>query len=129
MDSRIKRRMLIIPLVFAVVGAITGFLMIYFIEHQLINMFHAVSKVEVEVKANFPYFVYLILAFSFAIPGLKAFLFNLIAVRQWRSGLSPSCPVCGFPMIQRIARRGPYIGQCFWGCYQYPRCCGKIHIG
>lgn len=32
------------------------------------------------------------------------------------------CPKCGSKMILRTARRGPYAGQDFYGCSNYPRC-------
>jgi len=31
----------------------------------------------------------------------------------------PPCPECNLPMAQRQGKFGP-----FWGCSQYPRCCG-----
>ena len=41
----------------------------------------------------------------------------------------PSCPVCGQPMIQRIARKGPRANQAFWGCSSYPDCKGTLAMG
>jgi restriction system protein len=37
---------------------------------------------------------------------------------------TPACPVCGKPMVQRIARRGSNAGNSFWGCSAYPACKG-----
>lgn len=39
-------------------------------------------------------------------------------------GMNPLCPLCGHAMVQRVSRRGPTIGQSFWGCSQYPTCTG-----
>jgi restriction system protein len=36
----------------------------------------------------------------------------------------PACPVCGQPMVQRIACKGPHANQPFWGCSRYPDCQG-----
>lgn len=36
----------------------------------------------------------------------------------------PACPVCGWPMVQRTAKRGDNPGSRFWGCPQYPNCKG-----
>jgi restriction system protein len=36
----------------------------------------------------------------------------------------PACPLCGKPMVQRIARRGSNAGNRFWGCSAYPACKG-----
>lgn len=38
------------------------------------------------------------------------------------SDQAPTCPKCGTPMVQRIAKRGTAPGQSFWGCPNYPRC-------
>lgn len=37
---------------------------------------------------------------------------------------APVCPLCGKVMRQRIAKKGPYAGQPFWGCSGYPECKG-----
>ena len=46
--------------------------------------------------------------------------------RSDTSGTSdkPACPLCGKPMRERSARRGPQAGQRFWGCSAYPECDG-----
>jgi hypothetical protein len=38
---------------------------------------------------------------------------------------SPLCPKCGSQMILRIAKRGGFTGEQFWGCSTYPKCSGK----
>jgi restriction system protein len=38
--------------------------------------------------------------------------------------LTPNCPRCNTPMIMREARRGPNLGEKFWGCVNYPKCRG-----
>lgn len=35
---------------------------------------------------------------------------------------APSCPKCGKPMRQRVARTGSHAGESFWGCTGYPEC-------
>jgi hypothetical protein len=37
-------------------------------------------------------------------------------------GKPPICPICGIPMAIKIARRGQYAGEPFWGCTNYPKC-------
>jgi restriction system protein len=37
---------------------------------------------------------------------------------------TPVCPLCGKPMVRRIARRGSNAGNRFWGCSAYPACKG-----
>jgi restriction system protein len=39
---------------------------------------------------------------------------------------APLCPRCESPMVLRIARRGTYAGQQFWGCSTYPKCQGTL---
>lgn len=34
------------------------------------------------------------------------------------------CPLCGAPMTERVATRGPRAGHVFLGCTQFPRCRG-----
>ncbi|HEX72834.1 MAG TPA: four helix bundle protein [Candidatus Hydrogenedentes bacterium] len=38
--------------------------------------------------------------------------------------IAPQCPVCGKPMHQRMAKKGPRKGESFWGCSAYPACTG-----
>ena len=37
---------------------------------------------------------------------------------------TPTCPLCGKPMVERIARRGSNVGNSFWGRSAYPTCKG-----
>ena len=41
---------------------------------------------------------------------------------------SPSCPVCGEPMVQREVKKGKNIGKQFWGCSHYPGCEGTQEL-
>jgi restriction system protein len=41
---------------------------------------------------------------------------------------SPSCPVCGSPMVLRRATKGAGVGSQFWGCGEFPRCAGTRPI-
>lgn len=33
-----------------------------------------------------------------------------------------ACPHCGGQLVRRVAQRGSWAGQTFWGCSNYPRC-------
>jgi restriction system protein len=46
------------------------------------------------------------------------------AVFTGRVSAPPTCPTCGLDMVMRTARRGRNVGNTFWGCRRYPRCCG-----
>ncbi|HTJ79718.1 MAG TPA: restriction endonuclease [Rariglobus sp.] len=37
---------------------------------------------------------------------------------------APSCPKCGNPMVERVARKGANAGNSFWGCSSFPKCNG-----
>lgn len=43
-----------------------------------------------------------------------------------RSKEIPLCPRCGREMVKRQAKFGPYAGQSFWGCPNYPACRGIV---
>lgn len=42
---------------------------------------------------------------------------------------APSCPLCGKPMIRRVAKKGINSGREFWSCSGYPQCNGTRNIG
>lgn len=41
---------------------------------------------------------------------------------------APSCPLCGKPMIKRVAKKGINSGKEFWSCSTYPACNGTLNI-
>ena len=41
---------------------------------------------------------------------------------------APSCPLCGKPMIKRMAKKGINSGKEFWSCSGYPNCNGTLNI-
>jgi len=47
---------------------------------------------------------------------------------QSKTGDSPACPVCGKPMIKRMAKKGVNSGKEFWSCSGYPQCNGTRKI-
>ena len=40
----------------------------------------------------------------------------------------PACPLCGMPMVTRLAKRGRNKGNQFFGCSRYPACRGARNI-
>lgn len=48
--------------------------------------------------------------------------------QQAREAEAPSCPQCGKPMIQRMARKGMNAGNAFWSCSTYPECNGTRSV-
>jgi len=36
--------------------------------------------------------------------------------------IAPVCPKCGGELVKRIATKGQYAGQKFWGCANFPKC-------
>lgn len=47
---------------------------------------------------------------------------------QSRQDDAPICPLCGKPMIKRIAKKGMNSGKEFWSCSSYPQCNGTRNI-
>jgi DNA-binding helix-hairpin-helix protein with protein kinase domain len=45
-----------------------------------------------------------------------------------RGAGSPRCPKCGSGMCVRVAKKGRYSGQQFWGCSRFPSCKGTTPI-
>ena len=45
-----------------------------------------------------------------------------------RQADAPSCPLCGKPMIKRVAKKGVNSGKEFWSCSGYPQCSGTRNI-
>lgn len=41
---------------------------------------------------------------------------------------APLCPICGKPMIQRVAKKGKNSGKPFWSCSAYPECNGTRKV-
>jgi four helix bundle suffix protein len=41
---------------------------------------------------------------------------------------APECPLCGKPMIKRVAKKGINSGREFWSCSSYPECNGTRAI-
>lgn len=41
---------------------------------------------------------------------------------------APKCPICGKPMIKRMAKKGINSGKEFWSCSNYPSCNGTLKI-
>jgi restriction system protein len=59
--------------------------------------------------------------------GLKSETFSLQTETDTRAAAVAEetlCPACGSAMIKRVAKRGRYAGDSFWGCSQYPACRG-----
>jgi ssDNA-binding Zn-finger/Zn-ribbon topoisomerase 1 len=41
---------------------------------------------------------------------------------------APTCPDCGKPMRQRLAKAGKNAGKSFWGCPGFPECKGTREV-
>ena len=44
------------------------------------------------------------------------------ASSEIQQDVEPKCPKCGSPLVARIAKKGKFQGQKFWGCSQFPNC-------
>ena len=41
---------------------------------------------------------------------------------------APLCPLCGKPMVKRVAKKGVNSGKEFWSCSGYPHCNGAMSV-
>ena len=48
--------------------------------------------------------------------------------QQSQEADAPTCPVCGKPMLRRMAKKGINSGHEFWSCSDYPNCRGTRPI-
>lgn len=53
---------------------------------------------------------------------------QVAAAATTEARISPSCPVCSKPMVQRTAKRGAGVGNSFWGCSDFPTCRGTRKV-
>jgi restriction system protein len=53
---------------------------------------------------------------------------NAFVKQRSESIVTPTCPGCKGPMVERLAKRGPNLGKPFWGCRSYPKCRGTLPI-
>ena len=53
-----------------------------------------------------------------------------LSYRQQQSAQAnaPVCPLCGKPMIKRVAQKGVNSGREFWSCSAFPNCKGTLNI-
>jgi len=76
-----------------------------------------------------PIFVYFVVIVSTSLPLIAKLITGIVTYNKWKHGDLPRCPTCQGPMKMRTAKRGQFSGQRFWGCYTFPVCRGKEHIG
>jgi len=89
--------------------------------HMLAAKEKGEASVWVEIAPRFaPHAFWVIVAVSGVVTLRRFFGLGL------QSGIS--CPNCGAPMISRVARRGAYEGETFYGCTRFPSCRGKRSI-
>ena len=48
--------------------------------------------------------------------------------QQSSNANAPACPLCGKPMLRRVAKKGINSGHEFWSCSAYPQCNGTRRI-
>jgi|SRR5690606_269642 len=126
-ETSVRKRLILKPLMLAAIMLVVALFIIWFVPHQLSKAISLIGNAEQRV--SFPPIFSLTIIVALVFKPISLLVSNLILLRKWEAGRNPSCPACSYPMIKRLAKRGEYAGQKFWGCIQYPRCGGKIHIG
>ena len=124
MNPSAKRKLIVKPIIGVLISLALALFVIYFIPYQL-------SKISILSGQDFPSPSYLgyFIVLGFTFKPILNLIENLFLLKKWENGENPSCPICSFPMTKRLAKRGKFAGQEFWGCFSYPKCSGKIHIG
>lgn len=49
-----------------------------------------------------------------------------VSAKETVNQASIVCPKCGSNMVERVTKRGPNIGNKFYGCSNYPSCNGTL---
>ena len=124
MNVKIKNKLLLKHFLIIAVAVAMALILYNVIPYQLSKLPILNGK---EIK--FPPNILYMLVFALTLKPILNLLSTLILIRKWRRGDNPSCPSCSYPMVRRVAKKGKYSGQEFWGCLTFPRCAGKIHIG
>ncbi|MEK8020523.1 MAG: hypothetical protein VSS75_026965 [Candidatus Parabeggiatoa sp.] len=88
-----------------------------------------ITAIIVNIHSTISYFSSIVALIIFIVAVVIA-IKRFISYYYWLTGQKPACPHCGSMMKVRMAKRGRYRGQQFWGCsYFILGCHGKIHIG
>ena len=124
MNEQIKTKLIVKPILLIVIALIAALFLINFLPYQL-SKIPFLSNQGVSLPANVGY----ILIFAFTLGPILSLIKNLFLIRGMKNGDNPLCPDCSSPMKRKVAKKGKYSGQEFWGCLTFPKCSGKIHIG
>lgn len=127
MESSIQKQLVIKPVILIILSALIAVFLSWFVPHQLSTAISSIAKSQQQF--SLPNQLWFFAFFSLALKPTFDLISNLVLLKRWQNNSVPSCPICSYPMLQRIAKRSSFAGQRFWGCYRFPRCTGKIHIG
>lgn len=93
------------------------------VDHFLDGLFASAGLPLVHITASPPYDVKA-LAERFRLALKKIF-----DTAPLRSNYSPICPRCGITMVLRFDKDGPFNGQKYYGCLNFPTCPETIAVG
>lgn len=117
-------KLLVKPMLLIALGIVAALFLANFLPYQL-SKISLLNGREIE----FPLSLTFALIFAFTFKPILLLIGNILLIMKVKSGQNPSCPNCALPMVRRVAKKGKYVGQEFYGCCNYPSCAGKIHIG
>src|SRR5690625_2184276 len=103
MESSIKKRLIIRPLVLTALMLIVAVFIIWFVPHQLSKAISLIGNSEQQVSFP-PIFAVMVVLALIAKP-LSVLISNLILLANWKEGTNPSCPTCSYPMVKRLDRK------------------------
>ena len=84
------------------------------IRNLLANEMHLSTAVEIAAQSPEPLAV--------PVNGDQSTEEPVAASSETQQDAEPTCLKCGSPLVARIAKKGKYQGQKFWGCSQFPNC-------
>ena len=91
----------------------------------------AVSAMVPETKVNtpfLPWFAQLVIILLIMSKPIRSLITSVLNFKQTKSNKIVLCPKCSLPMVRRLAKKGQYAGEYFWGCQSYPTCHGLLSL-
>src|ERR1700683_1787264 len=115
--------------------AVTSLLILY-LDTDLVRVGGRLGGMDIHEPAYSPHSV-ILAGGSLIVALILAGLATLAECQRNTNRDAFPCPKCGAPLRMRVARRGHYRGQKFFGCSRYPDCNGlrsltaeeKAHLG
>ena len=123
MDPSIKQQLMTRPIILAAIGAVFGVIF----PHLASTLIAMVTERGFYTNAgeSFSGLTYLIFVVIFASIGIRQLFYHKQLIKKVEDGEIPTCPICGFPMVERKDKNSHSFERKFWGCLRAPDCAGE----